>query len=156
MSTYSAKIHWTDDGEGFLSNNYSRAHYWTFDGGLTVPASSSPNIVPLPMSEAANVDPEEAFVASISSCHMLWFLSIAAKEGISVVEYSDEAVGTMGMNKHRQLAILRVELNPHITLVDGLTLSSSIAKKIHSSAHKHCFIANSVHTEILVNIGDER
>ncbi len=118
-------------------------------------ASSSPQIVPEPLSVAANVDPEEAFVASISSCHMLWFLSIAAKRGISVKSYIDDAIGTMGKNSQGQLAMLTVELKPIVTLSDGQALDKSLAEKLHSQAHKQCFIANSVHTQIHVNLGNK-
>ncbi len=116
-------------------------------------ASSSPQIVPEPQSVAAHVDPEEAFVASISSCHMLWFLSIAAKRGISVKSYIDDAIGTMGKNNQGQLAMLTVELRPKVTLIDEQTLDFSLAEKLHSQAHKQCFIANSVHTQIHVSLG---
>jgi len=153
MSIYTAEIHWDNSDKGFLSGDYSRGHSWSFDGGLTVAASSSPQIVPEPMSVAANVDPEEAFVASISSCHMLWFLSLAAKAGIELKSYRDNAVGTMGRNDSKQLAMLKVELNPIATLVGGQTLERSIAEKIHTQAHRQCFIANSVRTEILIHSG---
>jgi organic hydroperoxide reductase OsmC/OhrA len=155
MSIYTAKIHWANAGDGSLSNSYSRAHAWTFDGGLTVAASSSPQIVPEPLSVTANVDPEEAFVASISSCHMLWFLSLAAKLGVSIHSYTENAVGTMGSNSKRQLAMLKVELNPQVTLADGTTLDANTAAKLHKQAHERCFIASSVTTEILVNTGSE-
>ncbi len=81
MSRYTANIRWTRGDAKFTDNRYSRRHLWRFDGGIEVPASSSPHSVPLPYSSADAVDPEEAFVASIASCHMLWFLSIAAKRG---------------------------------------------------------------------------
>ncbi|MFT4861483.1 MAG: organic hydroperoxide reductase OsmC/OhrA [Pseudohongiellaceae bacterium] len=155
MSTYTAKIHWAYAGDKFTANAYSRAHSWSFDGGLSVPASASPLIVPLPMSVAENVDPEEAFVASISSCHMLWFLSFAANAGHSIAAYTDQAVGTMGRNSSRQLAMLTVELNPLITLAGGHELDARIAKQLHNKAHSQCFIANSVRTEIIVNSGGE-
>lgn len=155
MSTYTARIHWSNDGEKFLSNSYSRAHSWAFDGGLTVPASSSPHIVPEPMSVAANVDPEEAFVASISSCHMLWFISYAAKEGLLIKSYTDDAIGTMGNSSKGKLAMLRVELHPKVILVSGIKLDTSVAESLHEQAHEQCFIANSVHTEIQVITGSD-
>jgi organic hydroperoxide reductase OsmC/OhrA len=153
MSNYTATIHWTNVDDGFLTNSYSRAHAWTFDGGLTVPASASPQIVPEPMSVPANVDPEEAFVASISSCHMLWFLSLAADDGLSIHSYTDNAVGTLGSNSKRQIAMLKVELTPQVTLADGTPLDAETASRLHEQAHRHCFIANSVSTEIVINSG---
>ncbi|MFQ5546586.1 MAG: OsmC family protein, partial [Acidiferrobacterales bacterium] len=104
MSEYTATIEWQRDGQDFLSNKYSRGHTWTFDGGVEVPASSSPHVVPVPMSVAANVDPEEAFVASLSSCHMLWFLAIAAKRKFVVDSYIDNAVGTLEKDADSKLA----------------------------------------------------
>src|SRR5437763_1448156 len=112
MSEYSVTIHWERGGQRFTDNRYSRRHSWSFDGGAKVAASSSPHVVPLPYSDAAAVDPEEAFVASLSSCHMLWFLSIAAQHGFCVDTYVDDAVGTMAKNDSRKLAITRVTLRP--------------------------------------------
>lgn len=99
MAQHSATITWLRGEQPFLDNRYSRAHRWQFDGGLEVPASSSPDVVPQPMSDASAVDPEEAFVASLSSCHMLWFLSLAAKQGFQVDSYKDEAQGTLARNE---------------------------------------------------------
>lgn len=155
MSTYTAKIHWAYAGDKFTANAYSRAHSWSFDGGLTVPASASPQIVPLPMSVAENLDPEEAFVASISSCHMLWFLSFAADSGHAIAAYTDQAVGTMGRNDSGQLAMLTVALNPLVILADGGKLDAGVAKQLHSKAHRQCFIANSVRTEITINSSND-
>jgi len=103
-------IEWSRDGATFTDNRYSRGHRWLFDGGVEVPASSSPQFVPLPLSVAEAVDPEDAFVASLSSCHMLWFLSIAAKRGFVVDSYVDEAVGMMGKGRSGKLAMTRVTL----------------------------------------------
>src|SRR6188474_2242754 len=112
MSTYSALITWERNGAAFIDNRYSRRHRWSFDGGVEVPASSSPHVVPLPLSVAAAVDPEEAFVAALASCHMLWFLSIAAKRGFVVESYRDEAVGVMAKNAAGKLSMTVVTLRP--------------------------------------------
>ncbi len=150
MATYLAEVAWAlRAGEQFTDNRYSRAHTWKFDGGLEVPASSSPHVVPLPLSNAAAVDPEEAFIASLSSCHMLWFLSIAAKRGFSAMEYRDSAKGTMGKNKNNQMAMLRVELSPHCTFAQDRTPSPEDVEAMHHEAHENCYIANSVTTEII-------
>src|SRR6266481_2687869 len=114
MSTYTAIIRWERGDQPFTDNRYSRAHRWLFDGGVEVPASSSPHVVPLPLSVAAAVDPEEAFVASLSSCHMLWFLSLAARRGLVVDGYHDEAVGVMSKDASGKPAITRVTLRPEV------------------------------------------
>ena len=116
MSRYMAVIEWSRDGARFTDNRYSRAHRWRFDGGVEVPASASPQVVPLPMSVAAAVDPEEAFVASLSSCHMLFFLSLAAKRGFVVDDYRDEAGGVMAGDAGGRLAMTRVTLHPAVAL----------------------------------------
>jgi len=102
MSQYTAVITWERNGAVFTDNRYSRAHRWNFDGGIELPASASPHVVPLPLSVAEAVDPEEAFVVALASCHMLWFLSIAAKQGFVVESYRDEATGVMAKNAEWQ------------------------------------------------------
>jgi len=119
MSEHSATISWRRGGEPFAGQRYSRGHEWRFDGGTTVPASASPTVVSAPWSVAAAVDPEEAFVASIASCHMLWFLSLAADRGWVVDSYEDEAVGVMGRNAERRLAVARVTLRPRVVVGSG-------------------------------------
>src|SRR5690349_3507738 len=114
MHRYEARVVWSRNGEKFLDNRYSRAHEWIFDGGARVPASSSPTIVPEPMSVAACVDPEEGLIASASSCHMLWFLSLAVKHGFVVDRYVDAADGVMDKNKDGKVAITRITLRPEI------------------------------------------
>src|SRR5262245_33754247 len=114
MAKYRSTVLWSRDGAVFSDNRYSRGHRWLFDGGIEVPGSSSPHVVPLPLSVEAAVDPEEAFVASLSSCHMLWFLSIAAEQGFVVESYRDEAVGVMGKNGEGKLAMTRVTLHPEV------------------------------------------
>jgi organic hydroperoxide reductase OsmC/OhrA len=123
MGQYTAVVLWERNGAAFTDNRYSRGHRWRFDGGIEVPASSSPLSVPVPLSVAEAVDPEEAFVASLSSCHMLWFLSIAAKRGFLIERYRDEAVG---------------ERMPSRGELDAM----------HHEAHERCFIANSVKTDV--------
>ena len=112
MAEYKAFINWNRDGASFTDNRYSRGHSWLFDGGIEVPASSSTHVVPLPLSVAAAVDPEEALVASAASCHMLWFLSIATKRGFVVESYTDRATGIMEKNSEGKLAITRITLRP--------------------------------------------
>src|SRR5438067_11668849 len=108
MSNYTAVITWERDGAVFTDNRYSRGHRWSFDGGVEIPASASPHVVPLPLSVAEAVDPEEAFIAALSSCHMLWFLWIAADQGFVVESYRDEATGVMGKNGDGKLAVTQV------------------------------------------------
>ncbi len=150
MSHYLATVSWTRDDNDFLANKYSRAHSWTFDGGLTMPASPSPHIVKEPWSEPANVDPEEAFVASLSSCHMLFFLSIAAEEGVLVNSYTDEAIGVMARNDEGKYAMTEVTLRPHIQFDPANPPEQSLIDNIHHRAHEQCFIANSVRTAITI------
>jgi len=143
-----ASIDWTSDG-AFASGKYSRAHDWRFDGGAQVRGSSSPTIVPEPMSDAAAVDPEEALVAAASSCHMLWFLSLAQKAGLDVRSYRDEATGEMGRNDLGKMAMVRITLRPVIVFV-GEEPSAQLLSRLHRQAHDSCFIAQSLRTEILI------
>lgn len=151
MSRYNATVEWTRDGAAFTDNRYSRAHAWAFDGGAVVPASASPQIVPLPLSRAENVDPEEAFVASVSSCHMLWFLSTAAKSGFRVDRYRDEAEGLMEKDARGRLAITRVTLRPHATFSGPRVPTKGDLDALHHDAHEACFIANSIRSEVVVD-----
>lgn len=153
MSTYQATILWERNNQVFIDNKYSRAHQWQFQEGTTVAASASPHIVPLPYSIAKNVDPEEAFIASLSSCHMLFFLSIAAKKKIVVDSYNDIAKGVLEKNENNRMAMTRVILNPKV-IFSGNQPSLDVIKKIHHLAHQECFIANSVTTRIDINIGE--
>lgn len=152
MSEYQATIRWQRDGQPFVDDEYSRGHHWEFDGGLTVPASASPDIVPLPRSVAENVDPEEAFVASLSSCHMLFFLSLAARRGIVVDDYVDAAVGYLAKRDDGKLAMTRVVLHPHASYAGSGQPKPEIINKLHHRAHDLCFIANSVTTDIDVEV----
>lgn len=150
MSTYTVAISWARGAEPFVDNKYSRRHTWTFDGGLEVAASSSPHVVPAPYSDLMAVDPEEAFVASLSSCHMLWFLSIAARNRFCVDTYLDEAVGTMARNAAGKLAITQVVLRPRLKFVGERMPNRSEIETMHHEAHAECFIANSVTTAVSV------
>lgn len=152
MSQHEATISWLRGDQSFSDNAYSRGHEWAFDGGFTVPASASPDIVPLPMSVAENVDPEEAFVASISSCHMLFFLSLAAKRGIVVDQYTDCAVGVMEKRADGKTAMTRVVLRPDTRYSGDVLPEREQLEKLHHRAHELCFIANSVLTEIVVEM----
>lgn len=150
MHTYEATVSWNRGDQGFVDNRYSRAHEWAFDGGLRIPASSSPSIVPLPMSMAANVDPEEALVAATSSCHMLFFLSIAAKRGFIVDEYVDSATGVMAKNSAGKAAITRITLRPKIVFSGALQPTSDELEAMHHESHDQCYIANSIKADVIV------
>jgi organic hydroperoxide reductase OsmC/OhrA len=147
---YHALIHWARGSALFTDNRYSRGHTWRFDGGVEVPASSSPSVVRVPLSVEAAVDPEEAFVAALSSCHMLWFLSLAATAGWCVDDYSDEAVGVMGRNAAGKSAMLHVTLRPRVKFVGEPRPAAADIERLHHRAHEECFIANSVTTEVRV------
>ena len=150
MSTYTATIRWKHAGDGdFPKGQYSRAHEWVFDGGATVPASASPHIVPAPWSDPAGVDPEEAFIASLSSCHMLFFVDFARRDGFVVDSYTDEAEGVLDKRADGKMAMTRVTLRPRIEWGDPAPDKAAIAD-LHHRAHEACFIANSVTTEISI------
>ena len=150
MSSYTAVITWEREGAVFSDNRYSRAHRWMFDGGATIPASSSPHVVPVPLSDPAGVDPEEAFVAALSSCHMLTFLWLAARRGFVVDSYADDAVGRMGENAAGREAVTHVVLRPAIRFAGPRTPAESEIAELHHAAHEQCFIANSVTTTVTV------
>jgi organic hydroperoxide reductase OsmC/OhrA len=150
MSEHKANILWTQSQGDFLKGTYSREHSWTFDGGMTVPASSSPAAVRIPFSNPANVDPEEAFVASLSSCHMLTYLFIASRKGFEISSYEDEAIGLMTKNEHGILWVSSVVLHPRITYSGTKTPTREEEDQMHHGAHEQCFIANSVKTDVRV------
>jgi len=152
MRQYEATISWQRGEQSFLDDAYSRGHEWTFDGGLTVPASASPDIVPPPKSVAENIDPEEAFVASISSCHMLFFLSLAARRGFVVDRYIDSATGGMEKTADGKTAIPRVVLRPNAVYSGEVRPGMEQVEKLHHRAHDMCYIANSILTEIVVEV----
>ncbi|MGJ7506955.1 OsmC family protein [Variovorax sp. GT1P44] len=148
MSQHFADILWQRDGQDFVGNRYSRRHAIRFDGGAEWTGSSSPHVVPLPMSDASAVDPEELFVASLSSCHMLWFLSIAGSRGFCVERYADSAAGQMARNAAGKVAITVVTLRPEVHFSGERLPTQEQIEAMHHSAHEQCFIANSVHTEV--------
>lgn len=148
MSHYAAEILWQRGAEDFLDNRYSRRHLWRFDGGQEVPASSSPHVVPLPLSDASAVDPEEAFVAAVASCHMLWFLAIAARQGFRIDSYRDLAQGEMTKNPAGKLWVSTVTLRPQVVFSGTLLPDRAQIEHMHHEAHDECFIANSVKTDI--------
>lgn len=148
MATYQATVSWKlQAGESFP--RYSRDHSWSFDGGLTIPASASPHVVPPPLSSPGHVDPEEAFIAAIASCHMLWFLHLAANAGFRAASYADTAVGNMGRNEQKRMAITEVILRPAV-IFDGPAPDAAMLSQLHEQAHEKCFIANSVTSKITV------
>ena len=148
---YNVIVSWKKNlDEVFIDSQYSRAHTWIFDGGIELAASSSPHVVPLPMSNEFAVDPEEAFVASLSSCHMLWFLSIAAEKNYVVESYEDHAEGFLGKNTDGKLAMTKVTLKPKVIFNSKTVPLREEVDKLHHMAHEKCFIANSVKTEIVV------
>lgn len=147
-----ATIFWerTGDTTDFLRGKYSREHTWSFDGGVVVPASPSPSVVRVPYSNPANVDPEEAFVAAIASCHMLTFVYVAGRAGIVVDSYQDTAVGIMTKNEKGVSWVSTVTLHPHIRYSGEKQPTAEEEDYLHHEAHEQCFIANSVRTEIIV------
>lgn len=148
MSTYTATIAWQRGSQPFTDKRYQRHHQWRFDGGTVVPGSSSPQVVPLPMSDAAAVDPEEAFVASLSSCHLLWFLDIACRAGWVVDDYLDAASGVLARNADGRLAMTEVTLRPAVRFAGDRQPDAAEIHRLHHAAHAACFIANSVRSEV--------
>jgi len=153
MSKYTAKIVWQrGEQEHFIDQKYTRAHQWSFDGGACIAASSSPSIVPLPYSVEENVDPEEAFIASLSSCHMLFFLQLAAKNKLIVDKYVDQAIGVMAKDKNGKISMTKVTLRPHVQFSDDNQPSKAQLEQLHHQAHDQCFIANSVKTQVVTEV----
>jgi organic hydroperoxide reductase OsmC/OhrA len=150
MSQHKATISWKCTSPDFLKGKYSREHTWTFDGGMTIPASPSPSVIPAPWSNPANIDPEEAFVASLSSCHMLTYLYLASRQGFQVDSYLDEAVGVVTKNEKGVPWVSSVTLHPRISYSGGRLPTAAEEEGLHHSAHEQCFIANSVKTNVLV------
>ena len=148
MANYTAEIRWSRGDQDFTGNRYSRHHRLIFDGGVEIAGSSSPHVVPLPMSDASAVDPEELFVAALSSCHMLWFLSMAVEGGFCVDDYRDAATGFMARNSNRKMAMAVVTLRPEVQFSGGHLPTSAQIRQMHHDAHEACFIANSVTTEV--------
>ena len=148
MSQYSAVIAWQRGDQPFSDRRYRRQHQWRFDGGAVVAGSSSPQVVPLPMSDAAAVDPEEAFVAALSSCHLLWFLDIACRAGWVVDDYHDEASGVLARNAEGRAAMTVVTLRPQVRFAGDRQPDWAAIHRLHEQAHAACFIANSVKTDV--------
>jgi organic hydroperoxide reductase OsmC/OhrA len=146
MTEHRARITWTRNTPDFTYDSYDRGHEWRFPGGVTVPASSSPEFRGRP----ERVNPEEAFVAALSSCHLLSFLAIAARRRLTVDGYSDDAVGHMSKNPQGRLAVTSVILRPHVTWASGTAVSREDLDKLHHLSHQECFIANSVKTDVSV------
>jgi organic hydroperoxide reductase OsmC/OhrA len=145
---HTATVEWQRQGAVFTDNRYSRTHVWKFDGGAEVTASSAPQFVPVPLSDPRGVDPEEAFIASLASCHMLWFLAIAAKKGFIIESYTDAAEGQTGKNAQGQIAMLQVTLKPKVVFVGAKRPTEEEFQAMHHEAHEKCFIAASVKSEV--------
>lgn len=150
MAEHKTIIDWKCSGPDFLKGRYSREHTWSFDGGVTVPASPASSVVPVPWSNPAHVDPEEAFVASVASCHMLTFLFLAARAGYEVESYRDEAVGIMTKNERGVPWVSLITLRPVIAYGGEKRPDAAAVADLHHRAHEQCFIANSVKTEVKV------
>lgn len=149
MTTFTASLLWQRGDQPFTDLRYSRAHAWRFDGGLALTASSSPHSVPVPMSDPAALDPEEALVAAASSCHMLFFLSLAAARGLVVDRYEDAPSGTLGPDERGRPAMTRIELRPRIAFAGRQPDAATLAR-LHHEAHARCYIANSLRGEVIV------
>lgn len=155
MSEHKATISWIRSGPDFAKGQYTREHMWIFDGGLTVPASPAPSVVPAPWSNPANVDPEEAFVASVASCHMLTFVWLASRRAFVVDRYDDEAVGTMTKNERGVPWVSRITLYPRIAWSGDKLPTPVELDHLHHQAHEQCFIANSIKSEVIVAASPE-
>lgn len=150
QGTYTVTVAWSRGEQAFTDGRYSRAHTWRFDGGIEVPASSSPHVVRVPLSSEAAVDPEEAFVASLSSCHMLFFLGFASRDGWRIDRYDDEAEGVMAKDAQGRMAMTTVTLRPRIVFSGDKRPTAAQIDELHHRSHEACFIANSVRTEVRV------
>ena len=150
MAQYSAEVIWERGDAVFTDNRYSRRHLLRFDGGLEVPASSSPQSVPVPLSDPAAVDPEEGLIAALSSCHMLWFLAIAGKRKFRVDRYRDQATGLLAKNADGKWYISVITLRPEVQFSGELLPTPEQIEAMHHSAHAECYIAHSVISEVRV------
>ena len=156
MATYTSTVRWSRKSEErFLDGRYSRAHEWEFDGGARVLASASPQVVRPPFSDPADVDPEEALVAALSSCHMLFFLDFAKRKGFVIDSYVDEATGTMGASPDGRISMTEVVLRPHIVFSAEKRPTAADSAALHHAAHEACYIANSVRSEVRVEPVEE-
>ena len=150
MSEHLATIEWSRDGQVFTDNQYARAHDWRFDGGAVVRGSSAPSSVPVPQSDPAAVDPEEALVAAVSSCHMLFFLAYAAKAGFVVDHYQDDAVGVLGRDERGKTSITALTLRPAVAFSGEFQPDAAALDDLHHRAHEACYIANSIRAAVTV------
>lgn len=146
MGQHTAIVEWTRDGQGFTDGSYSRAHDWTFDGGAVVRGSSAP---PVPHSDLTAVDPEEAVVAALASCHMLFFLAFAAKAGLTVDSYRDEPVAELGRDERGRTSLVTATLRPRAVFA-GATPDAGVIAELHERSHRYCYIANSLRTEVTI------
>lgn len=154
MATYTATVLWTRDDAVFTDGQYSRAHEIAFDGGVTMPASSSPHVVKLPLSREDAVDPEEMLVASLSSCHMLFFLDFSRRAGFVIDAYSDQAEGVMGKDERGRIAMTQVKLNPIVIWAGDKQPAPEEVRELHHKAHEACFIANSFRGDVAIGGGE--
>lgn len=145
MSEHRVHVSWERGGVDFGYESYPRAHRWRFEGGVEVPASAAPAFHGNP----ERVDPEAAFVAALSSCHMLTFLAVASRKRLVVDAYEDEAVGFLAKNEAGKLAMTRVVLRPRVVFA-GAAPAAELVADLHERAHRECFIANSVRTDVAV------
>ena len=150
MSEHLATVEWSRGDQDFTGNRYSRGHDWRFDGGAVVRGSSAPTSVPEPLSDPAAVDPEEALVAALSSCHMLFFLAFAAKGGFTVDSYRDEAIGVLGRDERGKTSITTVALRPIVAFSGALVPDAAAIDDLHHRAHGACYIANSIRADVTV------
>ena len=150
MSTYTAVVSWARGEQPFTDGKYSRAHKWRFDGGAEVPGSSSPHVVKPPLSDVAAVDPEEAFIASLASCHMLFFLDFARRGGFRIDSYEDNAEGVLAKGADGRMAMTIVTLHPKVVFSGDKRPTQAELDDLHHRSHEACFIANSVKTEVRV------
>ena len=148
MAEHLATVEWQRGDQVFVDRRFSRAHVWRFDGGAEIPASPSPHVVPVPLSVESHVDPEEAFVAALASCHMLFFLDLCSRHKYTVDSYRDQAVGRLGKNEAGKLAMLEVTLNPEVVFSGEQQPDQARLERLHHRAHEQCFIANSVTTVV--------
>ena len=142
-------VHWSSQADSFSEGRYSRDHIWHSKKGWRIEASSSPDIVPIPYSNPTMIDPEEAFLASVSSCHMLWFIDLARRAGFRATDYVDHATGQMTSDSDGQCWISEISLAPRIIWV-GPAPNRAKVEQLHAEAHQKCFIANSVKTAISI------
>jgi organic hydroperoxide reductase OsmC/OhrA len=150
MTNATAEVIWDRNGQDFLDKRYSRRHLWRFDGGVEVPGSSSVGVVPAPLSDPTAVDPEEALMASLGSCHMLWFLAIAARNKFRVDHYRDVLEAVMGKNEAGKVMVATIVMRPQVHFSGDQLPAAAEIREMHEAAHIECYIANSLKTEVRV------